>query len=340
MRFRSYSLLIAMMLGVTSCGASTSTAPTPAAVANRPDQVLFSLDWAVSGRHAPYFVALDKGYYSEENLSVTIVRGYNSTDSIKQVASDRSQFAFADIGTLVLGRGNDTVPVKAVAAIYANAPHLLFCNAEAGISTPKDLEGHVIGAPAGNSHRVLFPAFAQLTGVDATKVTWQTLDATLLGSTFLSKQVDCIPEYFTPLLEKQAAEANIAFSIIRFSDYGMNFYSNGLVASESTIADNPELVRRFVRAILKGFQYTFDHKEEAVQILQKYHREVEDQDIAIQEINLVQDLVMSDEARAHEIGYFDQAKVESTIKLISEAFDLKAPVSADELYTNAFLPGK
>jgi NitT/TauT family transport system substrate-binding protein len=336
----SLILLLSVIFLVASCAAPATPISNSNTVPNKPDQVLFSLDWVISGRHAPYFVALDKGYYAEENISVNIIRGYNSTDSIKQVASGRSQFAFADIGTLILARGNDGVPVKAVAVVYANAPHLFFCNADAGIKIPKDLEGHTIGAPAGNSHRVLFPVFAQLNNIDPAKVSWATLDAALLGSTLLSKKVDCIPEYFTPLLEKESAKVNFKYSILRFSEFGMNFYSNGIVASEETIQKNPDLVRRFVRATLKGLQYAFEHPDEAVDILQKYHREVDDKAIAVQEVDLVQTFAMSEESTLHGLGYMDASKVQNTLSLISETFGLETQVDLDELYTDVFVPTK
>jgi NitT/TauT family transport system substrate-binding protein len=332
--------LLIIVFVITSCGTPVAPISKPSAVANKPDQVVFSLDWVVSGRHAPYFTALDKGYYADENISVTIVRGYNSTDSIKQVASGRSQFAFADIGTLILARANDGVNVKAVAVIYAKAPHFFFCNADAGINTPNDLVGHTIGAPAGNSHRVLFPVFAKLNNFDPTKVNWVTLDASLLSPSLFSKKVDCIPEYFSPLLEKQAADANFHYSILRFSDFGMNFYSNSIIVSEETIAKNPDLVHRFVRATLKGLQYSFDHPDEAVDILQRYHPEVDNKAVAVQEIGLVQLLAMSDEAKLNGLGYMDALKIKDTLNLISGAFGIATTVKPDDLYTDTFLPTK
>lgn len=333
----NFTLVIVGISFIVACSTSNSTV-LPAQ--SKPDQVLFLLDWAVYGRHAPYFTALDKGYYTDENIHVTIIRGYGSTDSIKQVASGRSQFGFADIGSLILARGNDGVRVKAVAEIYANAPHLFFCNADMGITKPIDLIDHTIGAPAGNSHRVLFPAFAKLNNFEAERVNWQTIDASLLMQVILAKQVDCIPEYFTPLLEKNAADANFRYSEIYFSDFGMNFYSNSIIASEDTIEKNPELVRRFVRATLKGLRYSFDNPEEAVEILQKYHREVDDKAVAIQEVRFVQDLAMSDESKTYGLGYIDAAKMQTTLDLIADAFDLGVDVKPEELYTNEFLPGK
>lgn len=336
----SFFICILVLTACESQPSSTSLATTAPNVQNsKPDQVLFTLDWAIFGRHAPYFVALDKGYYAEENISITIVRGYSSTDSITQVAAGRSQFSFADMGTLVLARGNDpSVRVKSVAVIYAKAPHLFFCNADLGIKTPKDLEGHTIGAPAGNSHRVLFPVFAQINKIDPAKVNWQTIDATLQMSSLFAKNIDCMPEYFTSLLEKKATETNYKFNIIRYSEYGMNFYSNSLMANEDMMNKNPELIRRFVRATLKGFQYSFNHPDEAIDILLKYHSEIDDKSVALQEVKSVHELAISDEAKLKGLGYMDSAKVKATIDLISGAYQLKSQVQPNDIYSNDFLP--
>lgn len=90
------------------------------------DKLTFVTDFGYNGRHAYYFVALEKGYYARQNLDVQIVRGQGSADAVKQVAAGTAQIGFADTAAVILGRGNDQIPTKLVAIVYAKPPHAIY----------------------------------------------------------------------------------------------------------------------------------------------------------------------------------------------------------------------
>src|SRR6266478_3875550 len=134
--------------------------------------VNFITDFGFNGRHAYYYVALDKGYYKAEGLNVNILRGQGSIDAVKKVASGAADMGFADDGALVLARGNDAIPVKLLAIVYASPPHAIFTTADRGIKVAKDLEGKTVADSAFSAIPVIFKAYAQAAGVDAGKVKW------------------------------------------------------------------------------------------------------------------------------------------------------------------------
>src|SRR6266480_6843049 len=101
------------------------------------DKVTFVTDFGYNGRHAYYFVALEKGYYARQNLDVQIVRGQGSADAVKQVAAGTAQIGFADTAAVILGRGNDQIPTKLVAMVYAKPPHAIYVLKESGIRSRK-----------------------------------------------------------------------------------------------------------------------------------------------------------------------------------------------------------
>src|SRR5262245_3043644 len=131
------------------------------------DKITFTTDFGLYGRHAYYFVALEKGYYERENLDVTIVRSPGSTASVKQVANNTAQLGFADAFAVVLGRGNDNVPVKLVAMIYRSPPHAIYVLKGEKISEPKDLEGKTLADTAFSQIPKIFPIYAKAVGIDA-----------------------------------------------------------------------------------------------------------------------------------------------------------------------------
>jgi len=111
--------------------AALIVAVSAAAAANH---VVFVTDYGLYGRHAYYFVAMEKGYYAAENLDVEIVRSQGSANTIKQVANGTAQLGFADAFAVVLGRANDDVPVKLVAMIYPKPPHAVYVLKSSGIA--------------------------------------------------------------------------------------------------------------------------------------------------------------------------------------------------------------
>src|SRR5690242_7609342 len=168
-------------------------------------------DFGYNGRHAYFFVALDKGYYSAANLDVKILRGQGSVDAIRQTGNNNATFGFADAGSLVLARGNDKIPVKLAAIVYAKPPQGIFCRGDSGIKKPKDLEGVSIANPPGGATVDMFPIYAKAEGVDAGKVNWVVASSESLPSLLATNKVPCVGQFVVgePLLQKQVGPTKL-----------------------------------------------------------------------------------------------------------------------------------
>ena len=101
----------------------------------------FALDWIVSGRHAPWFLTLEKGYYRDEGLDVKISRGYGFQDGVTRLLSGQSQFNFNDISSLVIARASHGTAIKAVALIYSKIPVAVFSLKKSNILKPLVSQG-------------------------------------------------------------------------------------------------------------------------------------------------------------------------------------------------------
>jgi NitT/TauT family transport system substrate-binding protein len=308
-----------------------------APVADAAEKILLGVDWQILGQHAPFFAAVEKGFYKDAGLDVEIVRGYGSADAVKRVAAKTVSFSLGDMGALVIGR-TEGIQVKMVAVVYGKAPYTVLTRRDAGIQTPKDLEGKNLGAPAGSATRALFPAFAKLANVDSDKVKWTTGDSTTLWNLFFARRVDGLPTFIVnkPDLDKSAREAGFEIVSMMYSDSGLIAYSNGILAREEMIKTNPSLVRNFVKASIKGLEYAFKNPDECTKILLKYRKEL-DFDASKLQLLEVEKLAMTEEAKANGLGYMAKDKVEKTRDLIADTYKLKVNVSADDLYTNEFL---
>jgi NitT/TauT family transport system substrate-binding protein len=298
------------------------------------DSVSLITDFGYNGRHAYFFVALEKGYYKDAGLDVKIIGGNGSVDAIRQVGANNANFGFADAGSLMLSRANDNIPVALVAIVYARPPQAIFCSAEAGLKTPKDLEGQSIANPAGGSIPDMFPAFAKAAGIDASKVKWVVAASSALPGLLASGKVPCVGQFTVgePMLRAQAAPKKLVR--FAFSDSGLNYYGNGLIATEATIKSRPDLVRRFVAATVRGMKAAFADPAEAGAIMHKHHPEVE-VEVARGETEAVAELA---DVKGKPLAQIDPSRIQATLDVVNGAFKLKSPINAGDAYVAGFVP--
>ncbi len=268
------------------------------------DNVTLITDFGYNGRHAYFFVAIEKGHYKDADLDVKVVRGQGSVDAIRQVGANNAIVGFADAGSLVLARGNDQIPVKLVSIVYARPPQAVFCRDDSGLRKPKDLEGASIANPAGGATVDMFPIYAKAAGFDASKVKWLVAGSDALPGLLASNR-----------------------------DAGVNFYGNGIIATDITIATKPDLVRRFVGATIRGMKDAFANPEEAGRIMNKYHPTV-DVAVAKGETEAVAELA---QVKGQELGMIEPARVEDTINAVTSVFKLKTPVVVTDVYAPGFV---
>ncbi len=304
---------------------------TPAAA---DDSVSLITDFGYNGRHAYFFVALEKGYYKAAGLDVKILRGQGSVDAIRQTGAANAVFGFADAGSLALARANDRIPVKLVAIVYARPPQAIYCREDSGIKQPKDLEGKSIANPPGGSTPDLFPVYAKATGIDAAKVHWVVASSESLSGLLATNKVPCVGQFVVgePMLRIQLAPTKLVR--FAFSDPGLKFYGNGLIATDTTIATKPDLVRRFVAATIKGMKDAFANPAEAGAIMHKYHPEVA-VEIAKGETEAVAELA---QVPGQPLGDITPEGMMATLDVVKGAFSLKNPITFDDLYVPGFVP--
>jgi NitT/TauT family transport system substrate-binding protein len=298
------------------------------------DNITLITDFGYNGRHAYFFEALDRGYYRDAGLEVKIVRGQGSVDAIRQVGAGNAMFGFADAGSLILARANDQIPVKLVAVVYSKPPQAIFCREDSGLKMPKDLEGNAIANPAGGSIPDLFPAFAKTAGIDAQKVRWVVASSESLPGLLAANRVPCVGQFTVgeALLRSQLGPAKL----VRFaySDAGLSYYGNGIVATAATIASKPDLVHRFVEATVRGMKDAFADPAAAGVIMHKLVPQV-DATVAKNETEAVAELAQTP---GTPLGEIDPARIEATLDVVKGAFKLATPVAATDVYAPGFVP--
>jgi NitT/TauT family transport system substrate-binding protein len=298
------------------------------------DAVSLITDFGYNGRHAYFFYALDQGYYRDAGLDVKIVRGQGSVDAIRQVGAGNATFGFADAGSLVLARANDQIPVKLVAIVYGKPPQAIFCREDAGLKKPKDLEGSAIANPAGGSIPDLFPAFAKAAGIDRQKVRWVVASSEVLPGLLVANRVPCVGQFTVGEAMLRAQLAPTGLVRFAYSDPGLSYYGNGIVATDATLAAKSDLVRRFVEATVRGMKDAFADPAAAGAVMHKMVPQV-DAAVARDETVAVADLAR---IPGRPLGEIDAARIEATLDVVRGAFRLATPVAAADIYAPGFTP--
>lgn len=309
--------------------------PSPGATA---DKVIFALDWLIYGKHAGFYVAQEKGFYQENNLDVTIQRGYGSGDTAKRVGAGQAEFGFSDTPAVMLARVRG-IQLKLIGMIHDKSMHTIIVLKGSGITKPKDLEGRTIGSPEQNAVKLLFPAFASATGIDPNKVQWVNMTPAATAPSVISGRVDGGGFYATeiPTVRAGAKKVGKDIHVIFYSKYGIDVYSNGLITTDKMIKEKPDLVRRFVHATMKGVAWAIEHPEEATDIFVKVNPATS-RNLARAHWKIAVDHLLTPSAKKFGIGYMTQEKMEYTRATTAKYMNKKIDFSAQEVYTNDFLP--
>ncbi len=222
------------------------------ALAQARRQVTVRLDWIYQGPNAGFMVAQDKGYYEQVGLNVEVGPGKGSGSTAQLVASKATQFGFAD-GYVVGNAVSKGMNIRTVAGLYRRNPTAIVVLAQSDIKTPKDLEGKTVAIATGSTQFQQWPAFVRGCGLDAGKIRVVNIDPAGSPPALITGQVPAIAGYALGQVPSVEIRGNTKARIFWYADCGVTAVSNGIVAHNDLIKEEPELVREFVSATLKGF---------------------------------------------------------------------------------------
>lgn len=302
------------------------------------DQVILRLAWVVFGIDSPFFVALDKGYYDQENIALKIAEGRGSSVTVQAVGSGQTTFGIADytVMAILISKG---LPVKGVAGIMQRSPAGFMSLSNTKLKDPKDLIGKKIGIAAGGTQMMLLDSFLGATKVNKKDLLLIHAGGAARYAALLERKMDVIAGYVpsgVPVVEAAGHKVNVMY----YSDYGASAMSNGLIASTKLISENPNLVRRFVKASLKGWKYSMDHPEEAVQILIKRFPSKKDRKKAwLRELSLYLPFLHTENTKGKPLGWMAREDWLNTLAILRKHGKLKEELPLERHYTNEFIPG-
>ncbi|MCY4487186.1 MAG: ABC transporter substrate-binding protein, partial [Deltaproteobacteria bacterium] len=204
---------------------------------------------------------------------------------------------------------------------------------------PSDLEGKKIGSPEANASRVIFPAFANINKFDNKKVTWVNMTVPATTPSLLAGRVDAILIFYTEKPTVDAASKKVGKEplYMLYADHGMATYGNGLLVSEKTLKNKPDLVKRFLDATYKGIAWSVENPQKAVDIFIKHNPAISP-DLARKHFDIAVDSLLSENALKEGIGHMTKERMVFTNDLITKHMQLPKKTAVDAVYTNEYLP--
>jgi len=317
--------------------------PTPTPAPAKVVHWRFTLDWAIQGPQAPFLVALDKGYFAEEGLSIVIDRGFGSADAVTKVATGAYNLGFADINSMVeFNAKNPGKELIAIAMVYDSPPFSIITLKREKITKPTDLKGKKLGAPAGDAPRRLWPVFAKAVGLDPASVEWVTMDAPLREPSLIKGDVNAISGfYFTAFLNLKAAKVDpndiVAFM---YSDYGLPLYGNAVIAPPALLEKEPAAVRGFLKALVRAMKDTIANPDEAIATIKRRDPLIDEKVEKERLLIAIQQNILTPDVKAEGWGGVKADRLAKSLDILVEAFQLPTKPKPEQVFTDKFLPPK
>ena len=320
-------ILAALAVLLTACGNAPSVKPA--------DKVNVQLSWFHSVEYAGLYAAIEQGYYSEASLDVTLKSGGPEVDALGEVKNGNAQFGIGTGDSLIISKikGDNFV---AVGTIFRNNPLVAMSLSESGIEKPEDLSGKNIGVIApdlSTTWDVQFLALLQRMNIPKDSIHFSAIEDYYGANELKSERLDVMSGMFATNEPVMAELEGDALNLIYYKDYGIDVYANTIFSTEEFVQGNSDLVGRFVKATLRGYQYAIEHPEEVAGYALKYDETL---DLKVQEETMKAQIPFIDTGDA-PIGSMDESVWNSTQDILLQFDLISQPVDLKTIYTNQFI---
>lgn len=299
------------------------------------DKVTFRMNWYYGGFHAPFQLGLQRGFYKDEGIELTLNEGRGSANTVQTVSAGSDDFGVADSSSVMLlaAKGAD---VETIVTIHGSNPFGVISLAETGIKQPKDLEGKRLAISAGDALTQLFPAFEKSAGIDHSKIRMVQIDPAGKVVALLEKRVDAIigglDDQFFLVKQKGAEPVGM-----KFADHGANIVGLTVVTSKAFAQKNPDLVKRFVKATVRSWEASIKDPEAAIEALLKIRPDL-NRESQVGQLKADISFIPSEANKGKPFGYSAPEDWDRTMKILKEYRDLNTDKPSTAFYDNQYLP--
>jgi len=234
--------------------------PTPA-TPPQTQKISVRMKWFFAGTMTGWFAGRDEGFFKDQGIDLTINPGGPDNSSIKLVAAGSDTFGVAGADEVLIAREKG-IPIVAIGVLFKDSPICFISKKSEGITSPTQWAGKTVEVSYGDNSEIQYRALVKKFDVKNIKEVPYTFS--LLP--FIQGKVDVSVAYKMDQLVTLQNQG-IAMNVITPKEYGINPYGDVVFTTEKTLKENPDLAKRFMEATVKGFQWSIDHPDQAVQYL-------------------------------------------------------------------------
>jgi len=325
------SIFFVVILAVALSACSTGAVSSPEKAEPAPAQIKLPMGYIPNVQYAPFYVAVDKDYFAEEGIQVEFDYSFE-TDGVALVGANKLPFSLVSGEQVLLARAQG-LPVVYVLGWYQKYPISIVSHAEENILTPADLAGKKIGLPGlFGANYVGLRALLYAAGLKEADLTLESIGFNQVEALAARQQQAVVGYTANEPIVLRAQGYNI--SEIRVSDY-VQLASNGILTNETVLKENPDLVRAFNRAFLRGLKDTIENPDAAYEICKKFVENLAQADESVQKQVLAASIAMW---VTPKLGYSDPAAWENMQTLLLEMGMYPNPVDVSKAFSNDYLP--
>lgn len=297
------------------------------------EEVTVILDYVANTNHTGMYVALDQGYYEEQGLKVNIIEPTEgATATLIAVGKGDFGISYQEDVTVAL-TSEDPLPIKAIAAIIQHNTSGFATYADKKIDSPKDFEGKTYAGWGGPGEEAVLKAVMTQAGGDFSKLNMVISDGS--GFEALRDKADIM--WFFEGWDNVKCRLNdfpIDYTPVRDLDERLDYYTPVIIANHKTLEERPDMVRRFLAATEKGYEYAIANPKESAEILYKYAP-----DYSLEMLTMSQEYLgpkyMED---SNQWGVMKDQVWDNYTGFLAEYRVIDQVIPADQCYTNEFLP--
>jgi NitT/TauT family transport system substrate-binding protein len=333
MRRKAHVLATMVALGglVTLFAAATFARP---AYAQAAEKLTVRFTWKLKGEYAPLFVALDRGYYKAEGLDVELAEGSGAQTVLKLLAGGAEKIGYgpAVAAAQAVSQG---LPVKVAAVYQTKAPMGVISFPEIALKTPKDLEGKRLAVSVGETFGDMLVPFTKMNNIDIRKIQQIQMDNSARTTQFLTRKIDVMSVYLSNELPQIEKRTGVTFNVLKVSDFGLNLLGASVYVANSFAEQNPETVKKLLRATAKGYADAMANPKEAAKIMAKYMKVPEQPDVLEKQVEAT--VVSTNAPQGKPIGWQESADWQANLTLLKDTGAVTDVKAMSAYYTNAYL---
>ncbi|MEK3722931.1 ABC transporter substrate-binding protein [Paenibacillus sp. FSL H8-0034] len=307
-----------------------SAAPASDSILKEKTKVTQVLDWFAQSTHAGLYAASAKGFYKDSNLDVTIKPGGAQVSAVQIVAAGQAEFGLASADSILIAR-EQGIPIVGVAAFLQKSPSAIFFHKGDNIKSFSDLNGRTVYAALTAAYWTYLKKSYKLDSVKEVQFTGQY--------TNFVNDPKALTQGYTTNTPYSLKQQNIDVDALLVADSGYSPYYSIIITSEKYLKEHPDVVKAYVQASVKGWDYYKDNIEEVAKVLNEANKE-NSVDYLVNEGKLQKDFIYGGDAATKGVGYMSLERWQELSKQLQDIGQLKKNEDVQQAFNTSFLPKK